>query len=44
MSKIGRGSLIYENEVDTLKFDWGKINTLERVRKFGITYFKCASR
>lgn len=25
-------------------FDWGKVTTLERLRKLGFTYFKCASR
>jgi len=25
-------------------FDWGKITTLERVRRLGLTYFKCASQ
>jgi len=25
-------------------FDWAKITTFERVRKLGLTYFKCASR
>lgn len=25
-------------------FDWGKITTTERLRKLGLTYFKCASR
>jgi oxalate decarboxylase/phosphoglucose isomerase-like protein (cupin superfamily) len=39
MSKIGRGSLIYENEVDTLKFDWGKINILSDAESTGAEHF-----
>jgi len=27
-----------------LAFNWSKINTLETVRKFGLNYFKCASK
>ncbi|MGA2660709.1 MAG: cupin domain-containing protein [Verrucomicrobiota bacterium] len=28
MSKLGNGSLVYEHEVETLKFDWGRIRML----------------
>ena len=39
MTKLGRGSLIYKNQVDTLKFDWGKINILSDDQTTGAKHF-----
>ena len=39
MQKVGNGFIVYDKDVETLKFDWGKINMLSRAGVTGAEHF-----